>query len=153
MCKYRARHLLSGLSAHKHLYIMTLCFYGHFASSAKISSEHPLLCQPDRPGSAISAKDAARPTEQASETSYTRKGLASEFYIHPGRIYSLLGKRMQEQGKIVQDNFNSPRRQKNTKNLLTSRLTCAKLNLTDAERASFDASVWRALCETRKNLN
>jgi hypothetical protein len=109
-----------------------LCFYGHFASSAKISAEHPLLCQPDRSGSTISAKDAVCRTEQAAETSYIRKGLASEFYIHPGRIYSLLGKRMQGQGKIVQDTFNSPRRQKNTKNLLTNRLIYDMLNLTDA---------------------
>jgi hypothetical protein len=109
-----------------------LCFYGHFASSAKISSEHPLLCQPDRPGSAIAAKNAVRRTEQASETSYINKGLGSEFYIHRGWIHSSLGKRMQEQGEIVQDTVNSPRRQKNTKNLLTNRLIYDMLNLTDA---------------------
>ena len=114
MCKYRANEFTPAPYARKRLSVMLLCHTRCFASSAKISSEHPLLCQPDRPGSTISAKDAVRPTEQAFESSYIKKGLGSEFYIHRKRIYSVLSKKMQEQGENCTpmeqaDTFNSPR--------------------------------------------
>lgn len=37
--------------------------------------------------------------------------------------------------------------------LLTARPECAKLKITRAEQAGFDAPVWRALCEIRMDLD
>ena len=37
--------------------------------------------------------------------------------------------------------------------LLTDRLTFDNTRLVDSERGSFDASVWKTICEIRKDLN